>query len=189
MTSADVLGLGPDLVRGLRVREYDALVDSGLLDTEPVELLEGALVRVSPQRAPHAEAVRRVARAISPQLPPGWVLSVQAPLPLGESSEPEPDVAVVPDEDYSVRHPTRAALVVEVAQSSRALGLGVKARLYAAGGVPEYWVLDLADRVVHVHRRPGPAGYSDVVIHAQGPVCAAGAVSVTVDPAQVLPSP
>lgn len=43
VTSADMLALGPEVARGLRVRVYESLVDTGLLDGEPVERLgEGA---------------------------------------------------------------------------------------------------------------------------------------------------
>lgn len=187
MTTAEVFAAAPSAARGLRVTEYDVLVDAGLLMDEPVELLEGALVRMSPQQPAHAEAVRRVARALAPQLPDGWVLSVQSPFVAGDRSEPEPDIAVVPDEDYSRRHPSSAALVVEVSRSSRAIDLGVKAQLYAASGVPEYWVLDLASRSLHAHRAPSATGYADVVVREQGPVATATSSRLAVDVGDVLP--
>ena len=106
----------------------------------------------------------------------------------GDHSEPEPDLAVVPDEDYSARHPLSAALVVEVARSSRGIDLGVKARVYAATGVPEYWVLDLANRCLYVHRGPSARGYDEVVVHEGGVVTSAGEPSVTLDVDAVLPT-
>jgi Uma2 family endonuclease len=33
----------------------------------------------------------------------------------------------------------------------------VKAALYAAAGVPEYWIVNLVDRCVEVHREPDAA--------------------------------
>ena len=91
-----------------------------------------------------------------------YLVAAQVPLALSDFSEPEPDVTVV---DRAARdseqHPTTAHLVVEVAESSLRTDLGHKPRLYAAAGVPQYWVVDLrADEVV-VHTEPAPAG-SDV---------------------------
>lgn len=188
MTTAEVFALAPGAARGLRVAEYDVLVDAGVLDDEHVELLEGVLVTMSPQRPAHAEAVSRIVRALTEQVPPGWVVRSQSPLVAGDRSEPEPDIAIVPDQDYSHHHPASAALVVEVARSSRALDLGVKARVYAASAVAEYWVLDLASRCLHVHRLPAADGYGEVVVHEDGVVTTAGQVRLSVDVDQVLPS-
>lgn len=188
MTITEVFALAPGAARGLRVAEYDVLVDAGLLDDDPVELLEGALVTMSPQRPPHAEAVSRVVRALTGQVPLGWVVRSQMPLVAGDRSEPEPDVAVVADEDYSHHHPASALLVVEVARSSRAMDLGVKPRIYAAGAVAEHWVLDLSSRSLHAHRRPGQDGYAEVIVHEGGSVTTAGDPRLSVDVDQVMPS-
>ena len=50
-------------------------------------------------------------------------------------------------------------LLIEVADSSLGIDLGVKARIYAGLGVREYWVVDAKSLVTHVHREPGAAGY------------------------------
>ena len=57
------------------------------------------------------------------------------------------------------------ALVVEVASSTLADDLGIKLRIYAAHGIPEYWVVDVEARVIHRMWSPGPKGYArrDVV--------------------------
>ena len=53
-------------------------------------------------------------------------------------------------------HPHDAFLIVEVAESSLAKDRGIKARLYAAAGVVEYWVVDLQSMRIEV--RTGPKG-------------------------------
>jgi Uma2 family endonuclease len=58
-------------------------------------------------------------------------------------------------------HPGTAYLVIEVAFSSQRIDLVHKAPIYAAAGVPEYWVIDLVRRVVAVHREPGPPAVGD----------------------------
>ena len=71
--------------------------------------------------------------------------------------------------DYLAAHPTRPALVVEVAQSGLALARGRKAAAYARAGIGDYWIVNLVDRALEIHRepaRPGPArrhwGYASI---------------------------
>lgn len=187
--TAEVVPVPREAVRGLTRREYDALVDSGLLEGEPVELIEGDLVRVMTQKPPHAERLRRVTRAVQGQLPDGWVLSAQFPLAAGDRSEPEPDLAVVPDEDYLDHHPTSASLVVEVSRSSPVIDLGAKARVYAAIGVPDYWVLDVVGGHLHAHRRPTSGGYEQVTVHEAGEVVTSGDPTIILDVGAVLGRP
>jgi len=68
-------------------------------------------------------------------------------------------VAIVRGEprDHLGAHPGTAALVVEVADSSLRLDRRLKGGLYARAGLPEYWIVNLADGVLEVHRRPQPA--------------------------------
>ena len=91
------------------------------------------------------------------------IVRVQSPLATSDQSEPEPDVALVAPGDYRTTLPTRALLVVEVADTSRRKDLGVKAALYATAGVPEYWVIDLQARAVHVHSEPADDRYQRIV--------------------------
>ena len=80
---------------------------------------------------------------------------VQLPLRFVPVSEPEPDIAIVPAGRYTREHPTTAMLVIEVARTSLPIDLGTKAEIYAAAEVPEYWVVDIPARTVHVHASPG----------------------------------
>jgi len=138
--------------------EYDRLVDLGVLDGEPVELIGGQLVVAEPQGSYHATAIGAVDDALRAALPPGWVVRAQMPVALDDESEPEPDLAVVPGEraDYRADHPARPALVVEVAESSLAFDREDKGSLYARGGVHDYWIVNLVERVLEVYRDPGP---------------------------------
>ena len=138
--------------------EYDRLVDLGVLHGEPVELIGGQLVVAEPQGSYHATAIGAVDDALRAALPPGWVVRAQMPVALDDESEPEPDVAVVPCEraDYRADHPARPALVVEVAESSLAFDRQDKGSLYARGGVHDYWIVNLVERVLEVYRDPGP---------------------------------
>ena len=139
---------------------YFGLVDAGVLRPDDrVELLEGVIVAMSPQTVRHASAIRRVYRALREAIGPRAVISVQLPFLTGAHSVPEPDLAVVPgrESDYDNVHPTTAHLIVEAADSSLLQDRLTKAAIYAAGGAPEYWILNLRDDVVEVFRRPDPA--------------------------------
>ncbi|MBM4440226.1 MAG: Uma2 family endonuclease [Candidatus Rokubacteria bacterium] len=133
-----------------------------MLDEDaPIELLDGLLLVKEPQHSPHRTSIVLVARALERAFGDGWFVQVQSPIALDRRSEPEPDVCVVSGapRDYVDAHPTRAALVVEVAQSGLRLARGRKAVAYARAGIADYWIVNLVDRVVEVHREPArPAG-------------------------------
>ena len=154
-------------------REYAQLIDHGLLDEDdPVELLDGLLLVKEPQHSRHRTAVLLVARAVERAFGDGWFVQTQSPIILDDRSEPEPDACVVrgSPRDYVDAHPTRPALVVEVAQSGLRLARGRKASAYARARIADYWIINLIDRALEVHRepaRPGPAlrhwGYAAIV--------------------------
>ena len=145
--------------RRLRRAEYDRLIDLGMFLGERIELLDGLLVVAEPQNSPHMATVLHVAEVLRLAFGPGWHARVQGPLALDDASEPEPDIAMVQGRplDYAGAHPTIAPLVVEVANSSLRLDRRIKAGLYARAGVPEYWIVNLVDGVLEVHRDPQPA--------------------------------
>ena len=142
--------------RRLRRVEYDRLVELGMFTGERLELLDGLLVVREPQDSPHATAVLLVQRALERAFGDGWTVRSQMPFALDDDSEPEPDVVVVQGQirDYSATHPSRCALLVEVADSSLLFDRRKKAVLYARAGVADYWIVNLRDRVVEVHRAP-----------------------------------
>jgi len=146
----------PLTVRRWKRVEYARLVDLGVFEGEPLELVGGQLIVAEPQSAYHASAIRTVDYALRAVLPPGWIVSVQSPVSLDDESEPEPDLVVVPGHpaDYRHAHPTRPVLVVEVAESSLAFDRRTKGSLYARAGIQDYWIVNLVDRVLEVYRNP-----------------------------------
>ena len=139
--------------------EYERLVDLGIFQPgEAIELVGGELMVAEPQGPGHYAAIRKTARALEAVFGPGWDVRTQGPIGLDDDSEPEPDIAVVrgnPD-DYAHEHPSRPALTVEVAESSLGIDRHHKGSLYARAGLPEYWVVNLVDRVLEVYRHPRP---------------------------------
>lgn len=137
--------------------EYERLIDLGAFGPEDrLELIAGQLVVREPQGRPHSTGIRLVAGTLRAAFGPDWNIEAQLPVALDEESEPEPDVAVVAGgpRDYLASHPTRPALVVEIALSSLALDRGEKASIYARAGVADYWIVNLADNLLEVYREP-----------------------------------
>lgn len=131
------------------------MADAGLFDQQRVELIDGEVLEMSPQNHPHAMAIVLIDRALRRVLPDGYFVRVQMPLAAGEASEPEPDIAVIAGDPRDFEdHPSTAALVVEVADTSLSLDRGRKAELYASMTISEYWILNLPDRQLEVHREP-----------------------------------
>ena len=148
----------PLTLRRWKRSEYDRLVDLGVFEREPLELIGGQLVVAEPHGTYHASAISAVDYAVRAILPPSWIVRIQLPVSLDDESEPEPDLVVVPGNpaDYRHSHPQRPALVVEVADSSLYFDREHKGSLYARAGIREYWIVNLVDRVLEIYRDPGP---------------------------------
>lgn len=138
------------------------MIDAGVLTTEDqVELIDGEIVTMTPQKSRHATAVRLAEIALRRAFREHEQvdLRTQLPLALDPDSEPEPDIAVVTGSprDYRDAHPSAALLILEVADTSLAFDRTAKASLYARVGIAEYWVLNLAEETLEIHRTPEPA--------------------------------
>jgi len=187
----------PALHRWTR-HEYDRLIEHGFFDEDdPIELLDGLLLVKEPQSSPHRTAVLLAAKTLERAFGDGWFVQVQSPIGLDDLSEPEPDLCIVQGSprDYVRAHPTRPALIVEVALSGLRMARGRKATAYARGGIADYWIVNLVDRVVEVHRapaRPGAArrrwGYAAIeTLGADAGVAPLAAPSARVRVADLLP--
>jgi Uma2 family endonuclease len=156
----------PDLQgrqRRITVDEYHRMIAAGILgEDERVQLISGTLVAMTPQGGPHARVIQRLNRLLVRAVGDDLVVRPQLPLTLVDDSEPEPDLAVVRagDAESRERHPRTALLVVEVAGESLPLDRQAKAVLYARAGIPEYWIVNLAESTVEVRREPDPASGS-----------------------------
>jgi Uma2 family endonuclease len=157
-----------EVIRPLRRVEYDQLVSLGAFQNERIELLEGALVAMSPLGEPHNLAVQKLTRLLVLALEGRVAVRCQMSFAALEISEPEPDFAIVPLTDNDTTPPSVAFLLIEVAESSLALDRGKKLRLYASCGVPEYWVVNLPERCIEVYTQPSPGAYGHVERYERG---------------------
>jgi Uma2 family endonuclease len=139
--------------------EVERMMDIGLFEGQRFELIDGDLINKMGQKPPHASAIQlcmiMLAKIFALELV-RVQLSMEASAPDRETSEPEPDLAVLAaaKADFKRRHPngSELALIVEIADTSLRQDTIKKRGIYARAGVPEYWVLDLNGRRLIVHR-------------------------------------
>lgn len=140
--------------------EYHRMWESGLFSSKRVELLDGEIITMPPQNPPHAGTTSRLATVVIRSLGTNFTVRIQAPVVLNNWSEPEPDVAICrfdPD-NYRHEHPKASDihLLIEVADSSLAYDRRQKTVAYATSEIPEYWIVNLADRRIEVFSDPDP---------------------------------
>jgi Uma2 family endonuclease len=166
--SSDRYAVPPEPVLPLTVQQYHEMVRARILvDGDPIELLEGWLVRKMTKDPPHTLAVGCTHDLLGQMVGPNWHVRIEGPITTGDS-EPEPDGSIVRGHrrDFADRHPgpSDVGLLVEVASASLDRDRGWKTRIYAAAEVPVYWIVNLIDRQVEVLSEPtGPGdepGYS-----------------------------
>lgn len=146
----------------LTAEEFLLLDDEGAFGVRSTELIGGEIYYMSPKHRPHARAVTELVIAIAKALEASdFGLSVLSDISLRASDHdvPEPDLVITDAPEGDGILPLEAAkLVIEVSASTLATDLGVKADLYSAAGVPEYWVVDVDARRVVMHACPRAEG-------------------------------
>ncbi len=159
----------PEGIRPLRRKEYHQLAELGAFEDEKIELLYGVLVPMSPIGPPHCGSVERLTELFVLKLAGKARVRVQMPVAASDESEPEPDLVIASRQEESFDdHPAHPLLVIEVAETSLSKDRGLKARLYAECGVPEYWVVNLPKRVLEVYSRPLDGTYQSVRVLSPG---------------------
>lgn len=171
--------------------EYHQAADLGWFAGERVELVHGEVIAMAPQKDGHAYTVRIITSILNELYGPTFTILTQMPLNLGSNSEPEPDIAVVKGAVRELqRHPTNAELVIEVSDTTLAYDRGKKARLYAEAAISEYWIVNLLDRQIEVHRRASAGSVSEFApaeIVRGGSIDLPGVAGKSVGFSQLLP--
>jgi len=177
--------------RKLDVVAYHQLAESGWIGPdERVELIDGEIIAMSPIGSRHGSATSRLVERLVRDTDPAEVMVTGSmALRVDAHNEPEPDVLVLRrrEDDYAARHPGPAdvLLLVEVADSSIAFDRARKAALYARAGIPEYWIVDLANRQLLRFTAPSADAFADTSTHRDG-VLRPTLFGAVVDVAQLL---
>ncbi|WJI29966.1 Uma2 family endonuclease [Thermosynechococcus sp. B3] len=141
------------------VQDYHRLLELGFLrEDDHIELIRGELVRMAAKGTAHESCLRRLLRILPKIVGDRATLQCQSPITIALDGEPEPDVAIVKnqEDDYASAHPTPAdtLLVIEVADSSLEYDRTVKLSLYAEAKIPYYWLFNVSDRTLEVYSEP-----------------------------------
>ena len=177
-------------VRPLRRVEYEQLTELGMFGDEKIELLRGALVRMSPQGPYHANVVAKLTNVLASMLYPRFEVRPQLPFSADDTSMPEPDIMIVEATgSLTSPHPSRTLLMIEVSVSSLRLDRGLKAEIYSQAGVPEYWIIDIVHRKIIVHRDPRDDGYASVQTVVDGDALTPLNLPITLQVGEFLPPP
>lgn len=161
LPSVEILG---SLYR-MTIDQYERLVETSVFDDQPIELINGLLVRKTGKKPPHVLVCEALRDELLAMIPRGWRLTIEAPIRIPNYDEPEPDLAIVRGnrDEYRDRHPdpSGVGILIEVALTSLDRDRGEKLLAYARGGVPVYWIVNLVDRQIEVHTGPTPPGASE----------------------------
>ncbi len=153
------------------VEEYHLMIESGLLTGKSVELLNGEIIEMSPEREEHSYTNDDVAELLREKLKGLAKIRESHPITL-DNSEPEPDIAVVrlPKTIYTQHHPYPQDIywLIEISNKTLSKDLNEKSITYSRNGIPEYWVIDLVNKKLIVHTDPQGNKYSQVKEYSSG---------------------
>ena len=149
------------------VADYHRMTEANLFHENPrVELIQGQIIDMAAIGSPNFGMVNRLNRLLVPLVGARGLVSVQNPVRLNPRSEPQPGIAILKprtdDYETGAPGPSDVLLLIEVADTSLDFDRTVKAPLYAQSGIAEYWIVNLPDRIVEVHREPAGARYAQV---------------------------
>jgi len=137
------------------------MFDAGLFRDERVELLDGEIIAMGSNNPPHASTVGKINMLLTPLLAQRYTVRVQLPIRLDPWSEPQPDVAIcaLDPDHYLAGHPKPddILLLIEASDASLAFDRKRKRAAYARGGIAEYWIVNVPDRIIEVSQRPDRA--------------------------------
>ncbi|MGD1716373.1 Uma2 family endonuclease [Dapis sp. BLCC M172] len=155
------------------VTEYHQMIAAGILVDRRVELLNGEIVEMPSEGEFHAYTSDEAGEYLIYLLGERAKVRQGKPITLSQSdSEAEPDLAIVQrlGRNYREHHPYPENIfwLIEYSNSTLSKDLEVKSNIYAAAGIPEYWVINLQNWEVVVFRSPTNTGYNSQEILSQG---------------------
>lgn len=146
--------------RAFTVAEVEAMQRKGIFHPdEKFELVEGEIVPMQAKSPVHELIKETFVRLLHAHCPDDLWAGFERTVFLSERTALDPDISLFRSEDKTKKvDGGMLLLVAEVSHSSLAYDRGLKARLYARYGIPEYWVIDVKRRCTHVHTEPREDG-------------------------------
>jgi Uma2 family endonuclease len=135
------------------IDEYHRIVNSGQIE-QNLELIHGVTIQKMSKSPRHANAIRIIQRFLENLVSADRWVSIEQPITIG-NSEPEPDISIIRGraEDFQAAHPDTAECIIEIAASSLDYDLE-KAEIYASAAIPQYYIIDLDSRKIHIFTAP-----------------------------------
>ncbi|HAC65635.1 MAG TPA: hypothetical protein DCF68_19415 [Cyanothece sp. UBA12306] len=156
------------------VEDYHKMIEADILSDRKVELILGEILEMSPESPWHHFINLTVADYLRSLLGQQIVVSEAHPITLSDS-EPEPDIAIVrsPNTLYINRHPYPEDIywLIEISDSTLTKDLGIKKQTYALAKIPEYWVINLQQKVLKVFQNPQEDYYQIETEYTEGFIC------------------
>ena len=149
---------------GLTGEEFDRMVAAGAFDclgSKKIELLNGEISFMNPAGPIHDDLIQYLTSwSIRAGAPEHHELRIQCGI-VCDDNRPEPDIAWLNPKRYGRQRPSTKdiQLLIEVADSSLAVDLRKKSKIYAEGGITEYWIVDIPGRQLHVFHTPKDGQY------------------------------
>lgn len=164
------------------IDDYYHMRKAGILtETDRVELIDGEVREMRPIDPIHAAYVDRLNRRLNRQLGEEVIVRVQNPIRLHDYTEPIPDLALVRwrDDFYEQQHPipSEVLIVIEVANTSLVGNRKEKLPRYAAAGIPEVWLVNIARKTIEQYATPTAGQYIFQQVLGQGQVLTAQAIA------------
>jgi Uma2 family endonuclease len=154
------------------VEDWHRLGEAGIFhEDDRVELLDGEIIIMSPIGNRHTWALTNLNELFSEQNRRRYFVWTGNPVEADRRSEPLPDIALIPRSlKGSRQHPltNQVHLIVEISDSSLTYDRGRKLHKYASSGTPEYWIVNLQDDVIEVHRQPVSDTFAQITTHSGG---------------------
>lgn len=153
--------------------EYHRMAEAGILhEDDRIELIDGEIMEMAAIGGRHAACVNDLTELFVTRLAGRAIVSVQNPVRLSSHAEPEPDLLLLrprPDRyREALPDPGDVLLLIEVSDTTLPYDRQIKLPRYAAAGIPEVWIVDLAAGRVLVHRQPTDDLYREARVIDQG---------------------
>ncbi len=187
-------GVTPAFTRHkLDVDDFYRMTEAGIFHGhDRVELIDGELFDMAPIGDDHINMVNVLTEVLVLACQGRATVSVQNPVRLSRDDLPQPDFAIFrqPLTFYQRGERARRAdvlLLIEVADTSLSYDLQYKVDLYAKFDIPEYWIADVQNRTVIVHRKPSGGRFNEVFTLTAGTqLTLAAAPDIVIDLGRIL---
>lgn len=148
------------------------MVDAGILGPKDrTELIDGHLLEMAPQNAPHRAVIVEDTKLFVDALRDTvYSVQVQSTLPLDCRNVPEPEYTVFrgSGEDLLTGEADEIPLIGKVSDPTLPTDRTDKLRCYASNAIPEYGIVNLRNETIEVYRDPADEEYRQRLTKTKG---------------------